>query len=869
MGKPLRTLIVEDSEDDYELILRELRRGGYDPLATCVDTPEALEAALDQQSWDIVISDYVMPRFSGLDALKLLRRKGIDVPFILVSGAVGEDIAVAAMRAGAHDYLMKHNLTRLVPAIERELKEAAGRHQHRNTDAQLAQIINNAAEAVIGVDEEQRILLFNQGAENIFGYRAGEVLGQPLDILLPARFSQSHHWHIKHFAATPETSRQMAGRSEIYGRRKDGEEFFAEASISKLTQDGRTTFTAILRDISERKRAEEKIKRISRMYAVLSGINGAIVRSHDRQELFEEACRIAVKHGQFEMAWIDVLDPKTLEVSLATSAGIDAPELLTAKVSVRGDVPEGQGVTGRALREKRPVFSNNIALESGIGSKRRETALRRGLHSTVALPLLVGEEVVGSLTLYAKEPDFFNQEELKLLTELAEDISFALDHIEKAERLNYLAYYDVVTGLANRALFHDRLNQFLLAASENHSTVALLRLELEQFRVINETFGRQAGDALLKQVAERLRGAGLDAIHLARTSAGRFAVVLEHLQKEADVVHILERRINDSLRQPFVVEGTDLHVSAKTGIALFPADGADADSLLRNATAALEKAKLSGDRYLFYTPELNARVAEKLSQENKLRRALEREQFVLYYQPKVSLKDGHICALEALIRWNDPDTGLVPPGMFIPILEETGMILDVGRWALRQAVADTRCWIESGLVSPRVAVNVSSIQLRQKDFVNIVESVLNGNDNAAQYLDLEITESLIMQDIEETIQKLKLIRAMGVEVAIDDFGTGYSSLSYITKLPVNTLKIDRAFIINMTSDPGDQSIVSAIISLAHSLKLKVVAEGVETQEQANLLRLLKCHEIQGYLFSPAVPAEQIGLFLKEKKSLPM
>jgi len=495
----------------------------------------------------------------------------------------------------------------------------------------------------------------------------------------------------------------------------------------------------------------------------------------------------------------------------------------------------------------------------------REAALQRGYHSLVVLPLVVDAKVVGVFVLYAPETGFFDADEMKLLIEMAGDISFAMDHLQKAERLNYLAYYDVLTGLPNRELFFNRLNQLLLAAGKDNATVAVLVLDLERFRAINDTLGRQGGDALLKQVAERLSEAGLD---LARLSADCFAVALTNLRKEADAAYILERRIIASLHRPFVVEGIELRISAKAGIALFPADGADAETLFRNAEAALKKAKLSGDQYLFYTPEINARVTEKLTLENKLRLALEQQQFVLHYQPVIELKNRRISGLEALIRWNDPDTGLIPPLMFIPLLEETGMILDVGRWALEQAMKDFRRWQADGLQPPRIAVNVSAIQLRNKDFVGLVERVLNSAGGAADCLELEITESLIMQDVEANIEKLRAIRNMGVTIAIDDFGTGYSSLSYIARLPLNTLKIDVAFVVNMVRQPDDLSIVTAIISLAHSLNLRVVAEGVETEEQANLLRLFKCEEVQGFLFSPAVPAEQIEIFLREKKSLP-
>ncbi len=623
---------------------------------------------------------------------------------------------------------------------------------------------------------------------------------------------------------------------------------------------------ALTAEVGERRRAEARILRLNRVHQVLSGINSAIVRLRNRQELFAEACRIAVEHGQFRMAWIGVLDAAGVNVTPAAKAGFEDGYLDKIRLTVRDDEPDACTLVTQALRGKTVTVCNDIGTDPQMARWRAE-ALQRGYRSVVVFPLQTDGAVVGLFLLYAPEPDFFDTEEMKLLTEMAADVSFALEYINKEEKLNYLAYYDVLTGLPNRALLGDRLNQLLPQAARDDTMVAVLVLDIERFGVINETFGRHAGDALLKQVAERLGGVGLDAGHLAHISADYFAVALTALRKEADVVHVLEKQIFNALSRPFLVADTELRIATRCGIALAPADGADADTLIRNAEAALKKAKLIKDRYRFYTPELNARVAEKLALENKLRRALEQEQYVLHYQPKVDLKTGQISGLEALIRWNDPDTGLVPPLQFIPVLEETGMIFDVGRWAMRRAVIDSRRWREKGLPPLRVAVNVSPMQLRQKDFVATVEQTLGDGAGMVGALELEITESLLMHDIEGNIRKLKAVRDMGVEVAIDDFGTGYSSLSYIAKLPVNALKIDRAFIVNMARNPDDLSIVSTIISLAHSLDLKVVAEGVETEEQANLLRLLKCDEIQGYLFSPAVPADAVESFLAEKKSL--
>ncbi len=354
---------------------------------------------------------------------------------------------------------------------------------------------------------------------------------------------------------------------------------------------------------------------------------------------------------------------------------------------------------------------------------------------------------------------------------------------------------------------------------------------------------------------------------MAHLSADHFAIAITHEGESTIIAHILDKLLLGIQNQPFLIGGQELHVSARAGTSSYPGDGRDTDTLLRHAETALKRAKVSCDRHLFYAPEFNARITEKLKLETKLRQALEQEQLVLHYQPKINLKTGQISGLEALMRWRDPEIGLIPPLSFIPLLEETRMILEAGRWALGKAISDYRKWQAMGLNPPKIAVNVSPIQLRQNDFVDMVASVLNAANNVDIGLEFEITESVIMQDIEANIKKLRCIRDMNIEVAIDDFGTGYSSLSYIAKLPVNVLKIDRAFIINMTTNPDDFTIVSAIISLAHSLHLQVIAEGVETHEQAALLRALECDEMQGYLFSPGVTCDKVEELLRQNKSL--
>ncbi|HEX9396387.1 MAG TPA: EAL domain-containing protein [Burkholderiales bacterium] len=661
----------------------------------------------------------------------------------------------------------------------------------------------------------------------------------------------------------------LAGTGLPYERearliRKDGTEYWANiiTSLVKSEPGQSGHFVSIVYDISARKLAEEGIKRLNRVYAVLSGINALIVRAQDRNELYRESCRIAVEHGGFGMAWIGELDRATLDVTPVAWYGMDE-SAVSMKATARDDIPAGQGMVGRAIRGKVPVITNDINADPGAGGPRRAEALRKGFHSIIAMPIMVDDEVRATLTLFARERNFFSEDELKLLTELAGDISFALDHIEKAEKLDYLAYYDSLTGLANRSLFQERVSQYLHAAQQVKGKVGLVLADVERFKTINDSLGRQAGDDLLKQLAERL-GRAAQPANIARLGGDHFAIVLPGARGRSEMARTVEGILQDCFAQSFRINGTELRVAAKAGIAHFPSDGADVEALFASAEAALKKAQQTGERYLFHTQELTAGAAGQLELETRLRQALEKGEFVLHYQPKVELQTRQIVGVEALIRWQNPELGLVPPLKFIPLMEETGLILEVGAWALSQAVADHSHWLAQGLSAPRIAVNVSAIQLRRRDFVASVERALKGGATPPG-IDLEITESLLMEDVDASIQKLKEIRKLGLSIAIDDFGTGYSSLAYLAKLPLATLKIDRAFVITMLDDPDTATLVQMMISLAHGLKLMVVAEGVETEDQARILRLLRCDQMQGYLFSKPLPLDAMTALLQKTK----
>jgi len=1040
MENEMRLLMVEDVPTDAELELRELRRAGMRVAHRLVDTEAAFREELNKFQPELIISDFSMPHFDGMWALSLARELAPDVPFLFVSGTIGEEYAIRALKNGATDYVLKNNLVRLPAAVARALQDSAERAARRKAERELEEtrsrldsIISSLSDVVWSVSPvPYRMLYVSRAREAVWRLPVQAFYDDP-----DAWLKRIHPDDLERV----ERSWRAALRGGVFDAvyrivHDNGAVRWIHDRAKSIRDDSGNVerLDGIARDITEIKLQEQRIARLSRIHEVLSGINSAIVRIRDRQQLFEEACRIAVEHGGFGIAWVGMLDPRTLDIVPVASAGLEAQSLImTSRNSARPDTPLGQGIIARALREKRTLFSNDIAVEQSPGGARRQEAIKRGYRSLISLPLLVEGQVVGGLSLFAKEINFFDDEEIKLLTELAGDISFALEHMAqqqqfeklsrvrrfsgeinaaiirvneqekllqeacriadehgkfemiwigavdtakqlirpvawkgfspetaqrvswqstrvaggtlgeairtrkptvrndieteltaggmrgealkagcgsticlpvvvdndvvalialfaagkgyfdedelalldevaadisfalqsfaRREKVEYLSYYDALTGLPNRTLFLERVNQSLRSEREPGGKAALIVIDLKRFGSVNDTYGRQAGDTLLKLVAERLEKALTGGERLARIGADTFAMVWGDVRHEADVAHALEQSILSCLKQPFPIGSEELRISAQAGIAIFPGDGDDAETLSRNADAALKKAKDTGDEYLFYAPRMNARVAEQLKLENDLRNALSQEQYVLYYQPRFDLTTARVVGMEALIRWKHPERGMVPPGEFVPLLEETGMILEVGRWALRRAAQDHAGWSAAGHLPPRVAVNVSQVQLRRKDFVDYVKDALAGVGGKEERIDIEITESMLMDDIEGTIGKLKAIQLMGLHIAIDDFGTGYSSLSYLARLPINSLKIDRSFVIQMPKSPEQMAIVSTVISLARALNLKVVAEGVETEEQANLLRLLRCDEVQGYLFGKPMPSEDIKKLL--------
>ena len=616
-------------------------------------------------------------------------------------------------------------------------------------------------------------------------------------------------------------------------------------------------------EVAERKRAAEELSHLNRVHAMVSSINAVIVHVHERDRLLDEACRMAVEHGKFRFAWAGLVDAEARTCTAIAAAGTDTDTVREPGKSWSIDPTSGRGLVHEAVMMRRAAVCNDIEAVQGqllFGTE----LVKAGHRAGIVLPLIVDGKATAVFGLYTSEIGFFNEGETRLLRELASQISFALDHIVKTERLDYLAYYDALTGLANRTLLLQRLARDLEAAASRQHCLALAVFDIDRFENINDSFGRHVGDQVLKTLVGRLLQSLGDPGRAARVGPDEIVAIIPEARSENDVARAVIDWTSRIFSAPFRTHAAELRLSGKAGIAMFPADGADPETLLRHAQTALKKCKATADTHLFYTQDMSSRTAERLALEIKLRDGLEKDEFVLHYQPKIDTRSGRLVGVEALVRWQSPELGLVPPAQFIPLMEETGLIVETGRWALRKSIADRRRWTDAGLQAPRISINVSTVELRKQDFVEVFAHTLGLGDED-HGIDIEVTESIIMEDVAANIAKLLAIRELGVDIAIDDFGTGYSSLAYLARLPVQMLKIDRTFVAAMLDDASAMTLVSTMISLGRSLKLIVVAEGVEQEEQARMLRLLRCDQMQGFLFDKALTFDELSERLKSRR----
>jgi PAS domain S-box-containing protein/diguanylate cyclase (GGDEF)-like protein len=849
----LRVLMVEDSAADAELMLRELQRRMQRPIVHCrVASEQALVDAIDGFRPDVILSDFSMPSFGGEDALDTALRRAPGTPFLYVSGTIGEERAIEALQRGAWDYVLKENLRRLPTSVERALRVARERAERaqmqralRTSEERFRSIVETSQDWIWEWDAGLLLTYSNDSVAAMLGYTPAELHGKPvLDLLVEEDLHEVQ-------ARLPALLREGRGwqRWRLRWVHRNGERKVLDSTGHPLFDDDGTLlgFRGVNHDVTERLRQDARIRQFARIHAVLSAVGNVVLRSSDRSQLLRNACRIAVEQGGFKAAGIGV---RGADGALHVSSTYGDADVLAevdpgvpmdlGDESVFRDHPSLVAFRGNRVVAVPDFRSSNAPLAL------RTQMLRNGVRSQISLP--IGAEPWGLLALYSDVAREYDARELELLQRLADEIDYAVDFIAKGERLSYLAYHNPVTGLPNRAAFQRRVAELLAAGA-----VAIVALDVHRFGHINNSHGRDFGDALLAEIGRRLQARGAQAF-VAHPEADTFLVAYPASGSIDAECERLAAWLHDIERDAVEVRGERLHVRLKAGIALGPGHGAQADVLERHAVAAMADASEKGLPLRAWDPAMGQRAARRVQMESDLRRALDEHQFELFYQPKFDAAGRHLIGAEALLRWHHPTDGLVSPADFIPVLEDTGLMVPVGQWVMREAVAMAQAW-RSRFPDFRIAVNVSARELRHAEFLEGCRALLAPFAGTPP-IDIEVTESLLVHDVDQSVRLLQGMRDLGCKVAIDDFGTGYSSLNYLVRLPIDTVKIDQSFVAMLGESPETVSLVTNMIGMAHTLGLDVVAEGVEQEAQAAQLRELDCDVLQGYLLGRPIPAER-------------
>jgi diguanylate cyclase (GGDEF)-like protein/PAS domain S-box-containing protein len=627
--------------------------------------------------------------------------------------------------------------------------------------------------------------------------------------------------------------------------RKDGSVLDVEVRGSLISYGGSEVCLVNLTDLAERKKAQAIQSALYRISEVMS-------TAQDMQDFYSAIHNIFSELMYAKNFYIAMYDPETDMLSFPYY--VDEYDTPPAPTHLSKGCTEYVLKTGQALLASAETFAE-------LERKGEVELVGAPSVDWLGVPLKTSEKTLGVLVVQSYDERRFEEKDKEVLTFVSQHIASALERKQAAETIRHLAYHDSLTSLPNRMLFRDRFLHALALAHRKKEMLAMLFLDLDRFKKINDTLGHAAGDRLLQAVAERLKKTLREGDTIARLGGDEFMILLSGVKAVEDAAKVAEK-ILYAIRPAFMIDGHELHITTSIGISLYPYDGQDTDTLVKNADIALYRAKEYGrNNYQLYTAAMNARAFEQLALENSLRRALEREELFLMYQPLIDLKTRTISGLEALVRWQSPNGQIHPPDTFIPLAEDTGLIVPMGEWIFNTACRQIKLWQAQGLEIYPVAVNLSARQFQQQNLIGEISKALEEHQVEPQYLAIELTESTILKNADLAIDTLREFKLMGIQISIDDFGTGYSSLSYLKRFPVDALKIDRSFVNDCIENADDAAIVSAIISMAHSLKLQVVAEGVETGSQLEFLRTQNCDKMQGYLISPPMAASQFASFL--------
>ncbi len=825
----LRVLYVEHKREDIEFTRQHLAVHAPHILLQAVISNDEMLALLppgvSAYPYDVLLLDFELPDADALEIVKAMRDElGLALPVVLIGSQGSEEVVAQALRLGVVDYLIKHPgyLFELPATLEKAARLAqlqreqralrASEQRCRLLEERFRIIFEGALDGILVADTARMsFVIGNPAICRMLGYGPEEISCLGVRDIHPEEDLEQ---------VLVNFEKQRCGECQVAldipVLRKDGSVFYADINASLVELDGTSCLMGIFRDTTSRKEAEERLRLHA---AALAGSRDAVIITDRRPTI------IAVNPSFTEITGF----------SEAEVRGRD-PRILS---SGRHDRLFFQGMWANLL-------------QSGYWQGEIWNRRKNGEVYPVLLSISSVCNEQGAPTHY-----------VGVMTDLSRIR-------QSEEQLQYLTHHDPLTRLPNRLLLEVRLAHTLERAGREGRLAAVLVIDLDQFKTINDSLGHAAGDTLLVTVAARLAGRLREEDTLSRLAGDEFAMVLEsiHDYQEAE---IMACRVQKALEEPFTLpDGDEAYVRASIGICVYPQDGDTAQALLAGADAAVHRAKdLGGSQFCYASSDLNVRARAALAMETALRRALEQEEFLLYYQPKVDLGHGRIVGAEALLRWQRPGHGMVPPLEFIPIAEKSGLIVAIGAWVIEEACRQIRRWREEGLPEIRVAVNVSARQFRSGDLERVVTDALERHGVDPQYLTLELTESMLMENPDEVIDRLEVLKGIGVQLSLDDFGTGYSSFSYLSRFPIDQMKIDRSFINDIVLDPDAAAIVVSIIGLAHRMRLKVVAEGVETEAQLGYLRQNGCEEMQGYLFSKPVSAPLFADLLCRGRTLPL
>ncbi|MGI8906145.1 MAG: EAL domain-containing protein [Candidatus Sumerlaeaceae bacterium] len=820
----IRTLLlVEDNPGDARL-LREIlnEQDSHGIRIMHVESMGEAESSITVQAPDIILLDLGLPDAQGLDAVRRTRQVAPGVPMVVLTGNDDEELAAQALEAGAQDYLIKGEIEHrgLVRSLRYAVKRNFAEEALRSSEQRYRQLVQSLDVAIYTTDAEGRITLFNEAAADLWGRKP--VLGQ--DLWCGSTQIYGPDGHVIPLEQCPmavsiRDGKAVVGQEIIVGR-NDGSRRDVLPHPTLIYDNAGNVTGAInmLLDITERKSIED-----------------ALFIEKERAEVTLQCIgdAVACTDCNGNITFINLVAETMTGWPLTRAMGRPMSDVFRIFDSSTPD-------TLADLMQPHDSNCEPVRLSANCLLLRPD-----GSHIPIEDSIAPIHDRQGKRT-----------GTVVVLRDVTAVRAMSVEMAHSAE-------HDFLTGLPNRMLLNDRIGQAIALSPRHGKQVAVLFLDLDGFKHINDSLGHPVGDKLLQSVAARLMDCVRGSDTVSRQGGDEFVVLLSEAEQWNDAA-IVAKRMLKAVMEPHSIDNRELHVTASIGVSVFPDDGADAETLIKNADTAMYQAKENGRHaYRFFKPEMNVRAVERQSIEEDLRRAIELQELALHYQPIVDMKTGMITGVEALMRWSHPVRGFVSPAQFIPVAEDCGLILPIGKWVLREACRQVKAWVSMGLPEITLAVNVSAVEFGAENFLDGIFEILAETCMDPRRLELELTESVLMKRVESTATILQQLRERGVKVSIDDFGTGYSSLSYLGKFPVDVLKIDQSFVRQISSDSENSTIVTAIINMARSLKLRVIAEGVETAEELNFLRQHKCEEAQGYFFSRPVPAEQVATLLKE------